>query len=177
MLILFSTFRLYVTPRITRLIRRWATNAAQGRAMALRRVLSRNVWKFLLNVRIHRKRIAITRLVSFLGACKGHQAINVLVSRYLKNIRKVQHVVRQWMACKESRIQALHKLWLSLEKKYILRMLRQRMRKKVLMSRGTEAEILFDELNLNQKTRLELEKQNVQWDYIDSQVVRKLLSW
>lgn len=152
------------------MIRRWAANAAHGRAIVLRRILSRNVWKFLLTCRIRRKRRAVTRLISFLNACKGHQAINVLVSRYLKNIRKVQHVVRQWMACKESRIEALHRLWLSLEKKYILRMLRQRMRKKILLSRGTDAENLFDELKLNQKTRLELEKQNVQWDYIDSQV-------
>jgi hypothetical protein len=50
-------------------------------------------------------------------------------------------------------------------------MLKQRMKKKVLLSRGAKAQTLFDELNLNQKTRLELEKQNVQWDSIDAQVL------
>lgn len=158
--------------RITRMLRRWANYALNQRRSVLQKTLSRNAWYFMMQFRILRKRSAATKLAEFLLACRGHQAIHIIISRYLKDIRKIQHVTRHWIACKQARVLALHQMWIHLERKFILKMLKRRMQKKVM--RGAKARNLFEELNLNQKMRLELEKQSTQWDHLDAQIVSKL---
>ena len=52
--------------------------------------------------------------------------MNVVVHKYLTGVRKVQRNIRDFIACKHSKISTLAILWSRLEKQYVKQMLEKR---------------------------------------------------
>ncbi len=101
------------------------------------RMLRRNEMAFKMHVRVWRKRLAVDKIATFFREYKSSHQIPRIVHKYLLGVRKVQSCMRDFLACKLSKIAALSKIWDKLEIRYIRRKLEERKAQK----RGLVAKI------------------------------------
>lgn len=81
------------------------------------------------------------------------------------NVRKSQRHGRAFIACKNARIAALMRLWDRLEMRYVRKRLKEKKE-----SRALDKTSSFSALDIDSKTRTEIEKQASKWDHIDAKM-------
>lgn len=90
--------------------------------------------------------------------------------RYLKNVRHCQRVGRDFIACKQARIETLGRAWDAVERQYINSVMARRH-----MQSKTVNPDLFADLHINSTLRVEMEKQSRRWAYADDKMEQALM--
>jgi hypothetical protein len=95
--------------------------------------------------------------------------MTVVVHRYLQSVRKVQAIIRGYIACKYAKVEALEKIWNKQELQYIRRKLEQkRARMRDLHAAKRSHDQQFSEVS--SKTFTEMKQQAKIWSKIDGRM-------
>jgi hypothetical protein len=62
--------------KITELFRQWLKRSVEFRRKEIQKVVAKSAWRILIRMRILRKQKGVTKIVQFLTACVGHQAVS-----------------------------------------------------------------------------------------------------
>lgn len=95
--------------------------------------------------------------------------MTVVVHRYLQSVRKVQAMIRDYIACKNAKVEAMEKIWNKLEVQYIHRKLEQkRARMRDLHAAKRSSDQQFSEMGSRMFT--EMKQQAKIWSKIDGRM-------
>ncbi len=95
--------------------------------------------------------------------------MTVIVHRYLQGVRKVQAMIRSYIACKNAKVEAMEKIWNKQEVQYIRRKLEQkRARMRDLHAAKRSSDQQFSEISSRMFS--EMKQQAKVWSKIDNRM-------
>jgi hypothetical protein len=125
-------------------------------------------WVLQCAIRCHRKRTALKRIKFFLSLFQGKNRIKEVVHRFVRSALLIQRNVRNFVYCTRARIAVVGRLWERLELQYIEEVLAKRkadeLKSGIAAKKLSKAQSGKKEVPLvDEKTRLEMEKQAKRW--------------
>jgi hypothetical protein len=148
----------------------WYEERVNTRYTNFEKVISKYKWRLQLVISIAQKRRASRILRSYLTHRKDKRGqMSSIIHQFLKGVRRLQRMARGFLECKLYRIRSLEKIWLDLEKQYIMSTMATK-RAEVNQSSSTKMQSLVIDI----KTRIEMDKQNDRWDFTSKKFDRIL---
>jgi len=116
-------------------------------------------WRFILHIRIRRKRKAAETIRAFLTEASDNEKKRSRVRRFIKSVHLIQKIGRDFVACKYNRISVLALVLDRIDRRYVREMLRRRKDNKWLTNRQS-----LSEIRLDNKIMVEMNKQDRNWE-------------
>lgn len=155
---------------ITRLVKGWYLRHIFRKYVILfKKTLGKHKSRLRLALRIHRKRRAVEKISTFLMEFRNHDPVKLVVHRFLLKIKRSQKALHDFLACKRGRLAALVKIWNKWEVRYIRKRLQER-EHGVVVSKESK----FTDLHIDDKTRIEMSKQEEKWREVDKRMAEEL---
>eukprot|EP01035_Chromulina_nebulosa_P024126 gene24126-31349_t len=106
--------------KIQNLLKRWFFRH-QFRKYRLRfyKILGRNSLLFKLSLRIYLKRKAVHKLRTFLQEQESNSKIGKVVRKFLYAVKKIQNIMRSFLAVRRAALQLINEKWIRLEARYL----------------------------------------------------------
>lgn len=182
--------------RITRSFKHWyQRRMKQLYTFSFKKSIRNNQLRLGLSIRVIYKRIAVRRIKSFLVSCQANPRFRTAIQTFIIRVRKIQRILRTYLACRAARLHVLSLLWEKWEKKYIKRKLLERfnlcqgtssnanssnsssssntpVKKKKKKKVG--AVTSFNSIKIAPKMKAELEKQAQRWLAVDDKMSKEV---
>mmetsp|Transcript_36592 Transcript_36592/g.37261 ORF Transcript_36592/g.37261 Transcript_36592/m.37261 type:complete len:549 (-) Transcript_36592:157-1803(-) len=146
-------------------IRNWHHRAHSRKYILLYVTIAPHKIRFVLFIRIFRKRRAARMIGHNLSEAKDNEIMRGRVKHVLRCVRLLQRVGRDFIMCMRARVRSLSVLMEKVERKFVRDMLRRRKEMKWIGGKSSLSEIHLDNRTLN-----EMNKQDRIWDAMDAKM-------
>lgn len=132
----------------------------------------KSIWVLAMGIKIFRKKIATKKIEDFLKSFKGNYRIRTVVHRFVASAHLIQRIGKDFIQINKNRLHVMCKIWDDLEIKFIIKKLEER--KKMENNAIGNKKSNISSLNIDTKTRIEMEKQAEKWKSLDHKMEKGL---